>query len=188
MNGWILLHKKIWDNKLFNGNYRAIAVWVWLLTHCNEKGEVTCGRNQISGDTGVKAGTVRYWLKKFLQEKHQLATIETTNKFSTFLILNWVEYQRKNTNASVRNIPATSRQTTTNKEIKNKEKEITHSENFLKLQTYLEKDEKQIHSPEAFLNSLVSKYGEKLVDKLLPENIGLSEWNRFLDFWKNQKV
>lgn len=63
-----------------------------------------------------------------------------------------------------------------------------HSENFLKLKKYLEESEKQIHSPEKFLDSLVLKYGKKLVDKLLVENIGLADWTKFLDVWKNEKT
>ena len=123
MNGWILLHKKIWDNPLLYGNGNAILVWLWLLTHCNNDGAVTCGRNQIGKDCGINPETVRYWLTRFLQENHQLTTIKTTNKFSTFQICNWKEYQRKTTNPSTRKLPATYQPPTTNKEerIKNKE-------------------------------------------------------------------
>ena len=123
MNGWILLHKKIWENKLFSGNPYALSVWIWLLTHCNENGDVTCGRHQIAKETGVKAETVRYWLTRFLHENHQLTTIKTTNKYSEFHICKWKEYQRKTTNTSTRILPATYQPPTTNKELKNKEKE-----------------------------------------------------------------
>lgn len=120
MNGWILLHKKIWENELFQGNPYAFTVWVWLLCHANENGEVKCGRNQIAKDTGVKSETVRYWLTRFLRENYQLTTIKTTNKYSVFLICNWKEYQRKTTSTSTQVLQENYQPPTTNKEIKNK--------------------------------------------------------------------
>ena len=124
MNGWIILHKKIWDNTLFVGNPYALSVWIWLLTHCNKEGVVTCGRNQIAKETGVKAETVRYWLTRFLQENHQLTTIKTTNKFSMFSISKWKEYQQPTTNKTTEILPATYQPPTTNKQINNKQKQV----------------------------------------------------------------
>lgn len=123
MNGWILLHKKVWDS-VAGSSPSALAVWVWLLTHCDENGVVRCGRNQIAKDTKVKAETVRYWTTRFLRENYQLTTIKTTNKYTEYRICNWDLYQRKTTNGTTRTLPKNYQQTTTNKEIKNKEKEI----------------------------------------------------------------
>jgi len=123
MNGWILLHKKIWENELLKGNPYALSVWVWLLTHCDTNGIVTCGRHQIAKETGVKAETVRYWTTRFLQQNYQLTTIKTTNKFSTFQICNWQQYQKKTTNTTTPTLQQNYQPTTTNKQVNNKEKE-----------------------------------------------------------------
>lgn len=118
--GWVLLHKKIWDNPLFNGNPYAVAVWLWLITHCNEEGIVTCGRQQIARDTGVKPATVRYWTTRFLQQNYQLATLQTTNKFTQFRICNWHEYQKPTTSKTTAVLHEDySKTTTNNKEINN---------------------------------------------------------------------
>jgi hypothetical protein len=123
MNGWVLLHKKIWENPLFTGNAYATTVWLWLLTHADENGVVRCGRNQIAKDTGVKPPTVQYWLKRFLSENYQLAIIKTNNRFSEFRICKWEEYQRRTISKSSQKLSENYQQTITNKESKNKEKE-----------------------------------------------------------------
>lgn len=131
MNGWILLHKKIWENPRFIKSPTALAVWVWLLTHTNEKGVVTCGRKQIAEDTGVNEGSVRWLLKDFTQKRGEddaLLSIKPTNKFSIVTILNWQKYQRKEKSLLANDYPTTSQPLATNKEerIKNKEYIYTH--------------------------------------------------------------
>lgn len=120
MNGWILLHKKIWDNPLFRKHPYALSVWIWLLTHADENGVVTCGRNQIAKETGVNASTVQYWLVRFLHESYQLAIIKTNNRFSEYQICKWAEYQRKTISTSAEILSETYQQPITNKELKNK--------------------------------------------------------------------
>jgi hypothetical protein len=156
MNGWILLHKKIWKNRLLVGSPLALSVWVWLLTHADEKGMVRCGRSQVASDTGVKAESVRYWIDKFIREG-QLTVKERNGNYSHFEIVKWAEYQRKTLQQDYSRTTATTTATTTasnkvKKEedystnynphyesstrklplIKNKEKEIIHN-------TYAEK-------------------------------------------------
>ena len=115
MNGWVLLHKKIWDSVVTSSPY-ALTIWIWLLTHCDENGTVTCGRNQIAKETRINPETVRYWTTRFLRENNQLTTIKTTNKYSQFQICKWEEYQRKTTNKTTEKLPTNYQQTTTNKE------------------------------------------------------------------------
>lgn len=124
MNGWVLLYKKIWDNPLFKGNPYAMSVWVWFLTHCDDNGDITCGRNQISRDTGVKPETVRYWTTRFLQENYQLITIKTTNKYTQYHICNFSKLQHPYTKKNTANIQENYQQTTTNKEQRIKNKDI----------------------------------------------------------------
>ncbi len=114
MNGWVSVHRKIWENDLLVGNPFAIAVWIWILTHADEEGNVKCGRSQIAKDTGVKAETVRYWTTRFLQQNYQLTTIKTTNKFSVFHICKWDEYQNKTTSTSTATLQQNYSKTTTN--------------------------------------------------------------------------
>lgn len=124
MNGWVLLHKKIWLNPLLQGNPYALAIWIWLLTHANDKGVVICGRNQVAKETGVKAPTVQYWFKRFLSENYQLTINKTTNKFTEFQICNWSEYQRKAISASSQKLSKNYQPPITNKELRIKNKEI----------------------------------------------------------------
>lgn len=122
MNGWILLHKKIWESVAGSSPY-ALTVWIWFLTHCDENGVVRCGRNQIAKDTKVKAPTVQYWTSRFLSENYQLTIIKTTNKYTEYRICNWDVYQRKTISSSSKKLSEDYQQTITNKELKNKEKE-----------------------------------------------------------------
>lgn len=98
MNGWILLYKKIWENPRFYKNYKAVVVWIWLLTHCNDKGVVTCGRQQIAEDCGVSESCVYRILKNFSKkylENEAIINIKPNNRFSTIYILKWSELQKR---------------------------------------------------------------------------------------------
>lgn len=125
MKGWILLHKKIWDNPRFYKNFRAVVVWLWLLTHCNDEGVVTCGRHQIAKDCGISDSTVYRLLKNFSKDylgNDPILNIKPNNRFSVVYILKWKELQRK-LNSDLNNHRTTTEQpTNTNKEerIKNK--------------------------------------------------------------------
>lgn len=128
MNGWILLHKKIWDNPRFYKNPNALAVWVWLLTHCNQNGVVTCGRRQIASECGVGESNVYRILKSFETsyfENEPLVNSQTNNRFSVITILKWKELQRR-ANSEMNNDVTTIEQQSNNKVtlIKNKEERI----------------------------------------------------------------
>lgn len=126
MNGWILLHKKIWENPRFFKNYKAIVVWVWLLTHCNGDGVVTCGRQQIAEACGINESCVYRVLKNFslkYLENEPILNIKSNNRFSVIRILKWSELQRKS-NSRLNNERTTSEQrVNTNKEERRKNKE-----------------------------------------------------------------
>lgn len=104
MNGWVLLHKKIWSSEVTSSPY-SLSVWIWLLTHADESGVVTCGRNQIAKETHIKPETVRYWLSNFSKKFYTISTIKTTNQFSQYQICKWEEYQRKTTKPSTSKLP-----------------------------------------------------------------------------------
>lgn len=130
MQGWILLHKKIWENPRFYKNYKATTIWLWLLTHCNDKGIVTCGRQQIAEDCGVSESCVYRTLKnfsKFYLNNDPILNIKPNNRFSTIHILKWSEMQRK-VNTSMNNDRTTSEQpVNTNKEERIKKKNIDNT-------------------------------------------------------------
>jgi len=126
MNGWILIYKKIWENRRFYRRPTTLAVWIWLLTHTNDKGVVLCGTLQIGEALNISRSTIRDIIKRLSQkegEDDKLIAIKTTNKFSIITILNWEKYQKPYANKSD-NQATTKRQpiATNNKErIKNKE-------------------------------------------------------------------
>lgn len=118
MNGWIKLHRKIWDSQNFKHRKNIpnlITVWVWLLTHADENGVVTFGRNQISRDTCIHPSSVKRVLCYFRDEMSAEVTYEPTKLFTKITILNWKKYQSKPTNNATNNRPITDQQPTTNK-------------------------------------------------------------------------
>jgi hypothetical protein len=135
MNGWILLHKKIWDNPRFYKNPHALTVWVWLLTHCNQNGVVTCGRKQIAGECGVGESNVYRILKSFevsYFENEPLVNSQTNNRFSVITILKYKELQRKANNEMNNNVTTIEQQSNNNITlIKNKEERIKNSKETL---------------------------------------------------------
>lgn len=126
MNGWILLHKKLWESENFRpykNRGTLILVWIWLLTHCNDKGVVTCGRNQIAEDTDIHPSSVKRALEHFRDKMGVEVTYEATKVYTKITIKNWSKYQRKATKEVTYKRPTSDLQVTTNKEerIKNKE-------------------------------------------------------------------
>lgn len=147
MNGWILLHKKIWESenfRPFKNRSKLILVWIWLLTHCDKDGVVTCGRHQIAEETGLSSSSVKRVLEVFAKcsLSDQLVTSQPTNKFTRFTILKWHEYQRKVTNEMNPKCPASAPQVTTNKEerIKNKDIYIGNTNNKNKTEFLLKRE------------------------------------------------
>jgi len=140
MNGWILLHKKIWQSENFKfhkNKTNILLIWIWLLTHCDENGVVTAGRYQIAEDTGIHPSSVKRALEQIRFQMSDEVTSEVTNQYTKICILNWQQYQRK---ANSNRLTSDS-QVTTNKEerIKNKEEYSTILEVEDKLQDLQEK-------------------------------------------------
>jgi len=127
MNGWIKLHRKIWDSQNFKHRKNIpnlITVWIWLLTHANADGVVTFGRNQISQDTGIHPSSVKRVIEHLQSNMSNEVTYEATKLFSKITILNWSKYQSKTTNKPTNKRPITDLQPTTNK---NKEVRIKNT-------------------------------------------------------------
>lgn len=122
MNGWILLHKKLWQSENFRckNKDKMFLVWIWLLTHANENGEVTFGRKQIADETGLKESSVWRAIRNIKGKMKVEVNIETNKQFTKIHIINWLEYQRKANKETDNNRTSSEQQPNTNKETKNK--------------------------------------------------------------------
>ena len=107
MDGWIKLHRKIWDNPIVTKDSDHLAVWVWLLTHATHRerdvlfegkritlsaGELVCGRKMIAKETGVSESKVYRILKTFKIE--QQIEQRTDRQKSVISIVRWNENQQ----------------------------------------------------------------------------------------------
>jgi len=105
-NGWICLHRKIWDNPRAK-DPEWLAVWLYLLTHATHKpilgvfqgkvinlipGQLITGRAAISNKVGVLESKVRRVLET-LKTDQQISQ-QTSNLNSLITIVKWNEYQQ----------------------------------------------------------------------------------------------
>ena len=99
MNGWILLHKKIWLSPNFQckNKSKMFLVWIWLLTYCDENGKVTAGRDQIAREIGISSSSVQRAISNLKSKMTAEAIIKPNSVFTEFHILNWDKYQRNRT-------------------------------------------------------------------------------------------
>ena len=107
VDGWIKLHRKIWDNPVVTKDPDHLAVWIWLLTNATHRerdvvyegkritltpGEVVCGRNKIAEETHVSPSKVYRIIKVFKSE--QQIEQRTDRQKSVITIVRWDEYQK----------------------------------------------------------------------------------------------
>ena len=104
-NGWIKLHRQILNNPIIKKpNY--LSLWVILLLKANHeqnsfiwnkkkqtcnRGQFITGRNQLSLESGISAGTVENILN-YLESEHQIEQ-QKTSKFRLITIINYNKYQ-----------------------------------------------------------------------------------------------
>lgn len=147
MNGWIKLHRKVFENPTVTRSPEHMAVWMYLLCHATPQpyraifngkeielkaGQLITGRDSIAGsfDTKLDGHKVQRILKCF-ENAHQIAQ-QTSNKNRLITVLNWEAYQEnahQNRQQMHNKRTTTAQQTDTYKENKeNKEdKEIKES-------------------------------------------------------------
>lgn len=134
-DGWIKLHRKIWDNPIVTKDADHLAVWIYLLTHANHRkkdalfgderitvnpGQLITGRLKIAENTGVASSKVFRIIKLFKSE-HQIEQ-QTNSQGSLITIVRWHEYQdsEQRTEQQLNNEWTTSEQrVNTNKNNKN---------------------------------------------------------------------
>lgn len=128
--GWIKLYRKFneWEWKK---RPNTVALFLHILTSANHKdgnwqgttvlrGQMVCGRKQLSYDTGLTEQQVRTSLNQLKSTRE--ITIKTTSKFSIITITNWNKYQVDNQQIPNEQ-PASNQQVTTNKNDNNKKNE-----------------------------------------------------------------
>ena len=143
-NGWIKLHRKIWDNPIVTKDADHLAVWIYLLTHANHKdkyalfgtkkitvgpGQLITGRLKIAENTGVEESKVKRILELFKSD--QQIDQQTNSRGSLITILRWNEYQKvdqQNDQQMTNKRPTNDQQMTTNKKERKKERKKKEDE------------------------------------------------------------
>lgn len=174
MNGWILVHKKIWESENFRGlrnKPNVILVWIWLLTYADDRGKVTFGRKQISKDTGIGESSVYRAIQHIATKMSDEVNIKANNTFSEILILNYAKYQRKPNNKVNNNRTTSEQQPNTNKEIKNKRNIYVHFDAFWS----------------AYPKKVNKKKAQEIWSKLNPDKLLVDRIMLSLDRQKNSK-
>lgn len=117
--GWIKLHRKLLDNKIYNEDPTSWRIFEYLLLMVDkDTGKYDCGRFQLSERLKIKPSTVRDALYRL--QKAKMVDIKSNNKFSEVYICKWKDYQNKDDTAN--DIKATSKrqQNDTKQEEENK--------------------------------------------------------------------
>lgn len=106
MQGWVKLHRRIYDNPVVRKDNDYFAVWIYLLlnaTHTEinmvfagkeitlKKGQLITGRKQIAVNNKIDENKVERILKHF--KIAQQIEQQTSNKNRLITILNWENYQ-----------------------------------------------------------------------------------------------
>lgn len=106
MDGWIKLHRKLWDSPTVTRDSDYLAVWIYLITHATHKeyktyfngakivvkpGQLITGRKKIAAITGVSESKIFRILKCF--ENEQQIEQQTKPSGSVISIVNWDKYQ-----------------------------------------------------------------------------------------------
>lgn len=94
---WIKLHRKVLDNVVWRFYPNAWRVFEFLLMKVDRRtGEWSGGRNQIAEAIGGNSNTVYKSLQRLKNE--QMIDIVSNNRYSTFSICKWNEYQSSDNN------------------------------------------------------------------------------------------
>ena len=108
--GFIKLHRKLRDNKLYKDSY-TIHLWIELLSRVNHKanswqyggrlcsvkaGECLVSLFSLSDTTGIKVSRIRCILKKLKTAK--MITSKATPYGTYIQIVSWAKYQNENKN------------------------------------------------------------------------------------------
>ena len=179
-NGWIKLHRSLFDNPVVTASSDSLTIWLFLLANasiserkvCFKGKEITLKRGQLITSrkmisqcvrNPIHESTVQRTLDKF--KKANMITQETTNKDRLITIANWDKYQDGKTFSSVpsHTEKTTGGQQTTNSRTqikKDKNSEITNNK---KKRDHTFSTENCSFDPEAFAQQ--SLFDEKQPDE-----------------------
>lgn len=131
MEGWIKFYRKLLDNDILKYDHTAFVIFVYVLLACN-KGRYTCGRFQMADELGLKPCTFYKALNR-LAKKWKMVTLNSNNRFTEIIVINWHKYQgdKHIGNTSSNNAVTTqSQRGNTVLRIKNKNKNNTNTSKF----------------------------------------------------------
>ena len=183
-NGWIKLHRKIFDNPIWQ-NEKALKIWIWCLLKANhkqnhilfsrqqipiKKGQFIFGRKKASQELRIPETTIYFWINYL--KVNSYIDIKSTNKYSIITILNWNEYQT--IDSKVDNKRTTDgQQMDTNKNVKNDKNEKNNIYTPQNLS-------KQFFNKEKYFNTLLDEFSKAL--KVQREKLE-EEFNHFILYW-----
>lgn len=198
-NGWIKLHRKLWDNPLLR-RPAWLSVWLYLLTHAYHgmarsgdsfrkaveaeypnvlfrgervrlrPGQLTSGAKQIAEITGVPRGTVEHIIKRFKRE--EMIEELTSPRCSLITVKNWHHYQSNEELAEerMRNIRGTSEDLYKNE--KKEKNDDTGGENILFERICKHLATLDIDNPKAYLQKIRQQCSIDAIRK------AWNDWNR----------
>ena len=199
MDGWVKLHRKIWETS-FSKRPSVAVVFIYLLTHANHQkttmlwskeheiqaGQLVTGRKSIAEQTGLTQQMVRTALVN-LQLTNTI-TIKPYSKFSVITVCNWNKYQ-ESTNRTTKNQPTTNQQATTYNNVKNdkkREESLTTNmekapyKNISYLQAVPESDMESLRTGIKVTPEQIRSKAEDLYNYCRSKNKSYSDYRAFL--------
>lgn len=164
MDGWIKLHRKLYDHWIFSCS-ECLHLWLYLLLRVNHKptevvrgrtvvklqaGQLIAGRKSLAEALKINEHKIDRTLKLF--ENEQLIEQQTFAKYRVITVTKWKEHQLSEQQVSNKRA-ASEQQVSTDKNVKNEENE----------KKYYGVMDNVIMSPERF-EKLGQKMGEKARD------------------------
>ncbi len=186
MTGFIISHRKMWDNPIFKGSAIRVGVWDWMLktaaykdtTHIVgsevvevKRGQLCVSQSQIVAATGMPRQSLRTFLnilEKTTTISTQPATKATKGK-TLITICNYEKYQAdqpKTNQASTKDQPKTN-------QLKKQGNKVTIEAKASKA--------RGSRLPEDWF--LPVEYGQWAIDQGWPETVIRSESEKFKDYW-----
>lgn len=138
-NGWIKIHRKIWESPVVTKDLAHLGVWIWLLTHATHKphdtmfggrritlmpGQLITGRKKLASELGIEETKIKRILRDFKSDQ-QIAQ-QAKPYGSLITVLNWDKYQERaqqNAQQMPNKCPTSAQQMPTKQECKNDKNE-----------------------------------------------------------------
>lgn len=186
MNGFIISHRKVWENPIFKGNAERVGVWDWMLKMAAYKDttqivggevvEVRRGQLCVSQSQIIEAtGMARQPLRTFLNMLEKTTTISTrpatnaTKGRTLITICNYEEYQAPQTAPN----QASTKEQPKNNQLKKQGNKVTIEAKASRA--------RGTRLPDDWF--LPVEYGQWAVEQGWPESVVRCEAEKFKDHW-----